>query len=502
MKKHSSSLGSLGIALSILLTKALEYYIELTYIEPLTPFSKHQVKDDVFGTTVEEEGADSDDEVQEKQPQELYKKAWGQATPFVGPYNEEARQHVLKEVASIMKRQAQYIREGFEIELVDENPFVWNVRLFNFPEDSDLANDLEQYHQRYELGEKDIVVEIKFTGAFPSEPPAVRVVKPRLQYLTGQVTFDGFLCVDFLLPQKWNRHAHMDTIIQQIKNSLIENKARVDLRTHFEYDTKQASEAYVRQQQFRSFRVPTANNFTQNMFVFSTEFSKSIVQSSKLQQIDRGNKVILSPAVAEKIFSSQEFQLPLIFEIKSLRGQRVYCGVSEFTAPDGNIIVPQFMMKDLFLTEGTKVQVRSVVLPMATRLKIQPHSKQFYEIQDHKSVLEKALFNFSCLTEGQTIPITDSNTNKTYLIEVVETLPDRAVSIMTDHGYLDVEIDFIPAVDLVDKNTLKERQDEERRIKRETRDQRIHKCIQHTLRKRVQKKQHVETALSRAKRKI
>jgi ubiquitin-protein ligase len=409
----------------------------------MTPFSKEKVKDDVFGTTVEDEG-ESDDEIgEEKQPQEQYKKAWGPAASFVGPFSESARQLVLKEISSIMKRQAQHIRDGIEVELVDENPFLWHVHLFNFPDESDLANDLEQYHKKFELGNKDVVIELKFTGGFPNEPPAVRVVKPRLQYLTGQVAFDGSVCVDFLLPQKWNKHAHLDTVIHQIKTSLIENNARVDLRTHFEYDPKQASEGWVRQQQFRSFILPTANKFSENMFVFSTEFSKNILQSnSKLNQLERGNKVILSPAVAEKIFSSPDFQLPLIFELKSIRGQRIYCGVSEFTAPDGNIIVPQYMMKDLFLTEGTKIQARCVHLPTATKLKIQPHSKQFYEIGDHKDVLEKALFNFSCLTEGQTIPITDTNTNKTYLIEVVETSPERAVSIMTDRGYLDVEVCF------------------------------------------------------------
>lgn len=112
-------------------------------------------------------------------------------------------------------------------------------------------------------------------------------------------------------------------------------------------------------------------------------------------------------------------------------------------------------MKDLMQTEGEKIDVRCVELPKGEFARFRPHSKEFYSIVDHKTVLENALNNFATLTEGQSIPI--QYEGRSFLVEVVELKPKSAVCIIAE-PFLDLKIDFLPAIDLQTERELKEMQ--------------------------------------------
>ena len=47
--------------------------------------------------------------------------------------------------------------------------------------------------------------------------------------------------------------------------------------------------------------------------------------------------------------------------------------------------------------------------PQGSFAKLQPQSKEFYEISDHRAVLENSLRHFSCLTEGDNFSVNYNN---------------------------------------------------------------------------------------------
>jgi len=68
-------------------------------------------------------------------------------------------------------------QEGFSVETVQDNLFVWHVKLFNFDENTQIFNDLLLYTA--ETGRDHVLLEILFPPAYPNSPPFVRVVYPR-----------------------------------------------------------------------------------------------------------------------------------------------------------------------------------------------------------------------------------------------------------------------------------------------------------------------------------
>ena len=73
---------------------------------------------------------------------------------------------------------------GIDVALVEDNPFLWTVSLFNFKQGSDLQNDLEAYAQRHHRA-AEIVMKITFPATFPDDPPLFRIERPIFLSFTG-----------------------------------------------------------------------------------------------------------------------------------------------------------------------------------------------------------------------------------------------------------------------------------------------------------------------------
>ncbi|RHN60994.1 putative ubiquitin fusion degradation protein UFD1 [Medicago truncatula] len=132
----------------------------------------------------------------------------------------------------------------------------------------------------------------------------------------------------------------------------------------------------------------------------------------------------------------------MLFELRNTSAERTtHCGVLEFTADEGIVFLPNWMMEDLLLQEGNIVSLKSTSLVKGKCVKLQPHSKDFLEISDPKAMLETSLRSYSCLTTGRTIMIPYNN--KKYYIDIVETKPSPAISIIET----DCEVDFAPPLD-------------------------------------------------------
>uniref|UniRef100_A0A7N0TVI9 Ubiquitin fusion degradaton protein n=1 Tax=Kalanchoe fedtschenkoi TaxID=63787 RepID=A0A7N0TVI9_KALFE len=158
-------------------------------------------------------------------------------------------------------------------------------------------------------------------------------------------------------------------------------------------------------------------------------------------QLESGDKIIMPPSALDRL-ASLHIDYPMLFELQNVAAERVsHCGVLEFIAEEGMIYMPYWMMENMLLQEGDIVQVKNATLPKGTYVKLQPHTMDFLDISNPKAILETTLRNFSCLTTGDSIMV--AYNNKKYYIDIVETKPAHAISIIET----DCEVDFAPPLD-------------------------------------------------------
>ncbi|KAL3539034.1 hypothetical protein ACH5RR_002400 [Cinchona calisaya] len=158
-------------------------------------------------------------------------------------------------------------------------------------------------------------------------------------------------------------------------------------------------------------------------------------------QIENGDKIIMPPSALDRLASLQ-IDYPMLFELRNAAIERVsHCGVLEFIAEEGMVYMPYWMMENLLLQEGDIVRVKNMTLPKGSYVKLQPHTKDFLDISNPKAILETTLRNFSCLTTGDSIMV--AYNNRKYYIDIIETKPSNAISIIET----DCEVDFAPPLD-------------------------------------------------------
>lgn len=158
-------------------------------------------------------------------------------------------------------------------------------------------------------------------------------------------------------------------------------------------------------------------------------------------QLESGDKIIMPPSALDRL-ASLHIDYPMLFELRNAATDRVsHCGVLEFIAEEGMIYMPYWMMENLLLQEGDIVRVKNATLAKGTYVKLQPHTKDFLEISNPKAILEITLRNYSCLTTGDCIMVPYNN--KKYYIDVIETKPSSAISIIET----DCEVDFTLPLD-------------------------------------------------------
>ncbi|KAI3667686.1 hypothetical protein L6452_42755 [Arctium lappa] len=164
----------------------------------------------------------------------------------------------------------------------------------------------------------------------------------------------------------------------------------------------------------------------------------SFIEKSHLE---KGDKIIMPPSALDRLAYLQ-IDYPMLFELRNPSASKVsHCGVLEFVADEGLIYIPYWMMENMLLQEGDIVNVKNASLSKGTYVKLQPHTMDFLDISNPKAILETALRSYSCLTTGDTIMV--AYNNKKFYIDIVETKPSAAISIIET----DCEVDFAPPLD-------------------------------------------------------
>ncbi|KAK7715744.1 ubiquitin fusion degradation protein [Botryosphaeria dothidea] len=160
-------------------------------------------------------------------------------------------------------------------------------------------------------------------------------------------------------------------------------------------------------------------------------------------EANHGGKVFLPPSALDKL-TRLHITYPMLFElINGTAQKRTHAGVLEFTAEEGKIYLPYWLMQTLDLEPGDLIQIKSTDLPLGNFIKLQPQSPDFLDISDPKAVLEQAFRNFSCLTVGDIF--TFSYNDQVYSIAVLEVKPDQASHAICTLE-TDLSVDFAPPV--------------------------------------------------------
>ncbi|KAF2756217.1 UFD1-domain-containing protein [Pseudovirgaria hyperparasitica] len=162
-------------------------------------------------------------------------------------------------------------------------------------------------------------------------------------------------------------------------------------------------------------------------------------------EANHGGKVFLPPSALDKL-TRLHITYPMLFELtnnKDNANKKTHAGVLEFTAEEGKIYLPYWLMETLKVDVGDMLQVKSTDLPLGTFIKLQPQDCSFLEISDPKAVLENAFRNFSCLTTGDIFTFSYNDT--VYHIAVLETRPDNATKAICTLE-TDLSVDFAPPI--------------------------------------------------------
>mmetsp|Transcript_50480 Transcript_50480/g.117851 ORF Transcript_50480/g.117851 Transcript_50480/m.117851 type:complete len:713 (-) Transcript_50480:135-2273(-) len=357
---------------------------------------------------------------------------------------------------------------------LEDNLLEWEVHMV-FPLESPLQRSLQELRER-DLGEimgsadagpAALNLRMRFPTDFPASPPEVWVCKPRLKRRSGApVSFGGRLCFQEISSSGWAPATTVLAVLKVVYDGLLAADGTVvDTTLPF----TQCYAAPPSLERLKTELFPTANNFKKNQQrVISPQAAENFL--GDLSLLEATDKIALPFDYAEAIYAPMQrggnIELPLIFEVKSDGGRKCHCAIYDFIVglPPGHILLPKWVMEDLFIDDYATVAVRGVVLPLISFVKVQPHSVDFYRaVQessvDVKQLLTQSLARFSALTEDTCVPIDIKG--EAYFVQVAQLAPRAAVRIIdcdVQHHF-EFEVDFEPAPDLEDEDAMRERQD-------------------------------------------
>ncbi|PNX88906.1 ubiquitin fusion degradation protein 1, partial [Trifolium pratense] len=118
--------------------------------------------------------------------------------------------------------------------------------------------------------------------------------------------------------------------------------------------------------------------------VFEHVYRCFSVSSLERPDLENGDKIIMPPSALDSL-ARLEIEYPMLFELRNPSSERTtHCGVLEFTADEGIVYLPNWMMEDMLLEEGGIVSLKSTSLVKGKFVKLQPHSKDFLDITNPK----------------------------------------------------------------------------------------------------------------------
>jgi ubiquitin fusion degradation protein 1 len=183
-------------------------------------------------------------------------------------------------------------------------------------------------------------------------------------------------------------------------------------------------------------------------------YACSAVETSTQELLKCSNKILLPPSILHKIDEREDVEYPLFFKlIHPICEFGRVCAVHEFTATEGLVNVPYYIMEDLGIEEGSSVNIEYINPPSGCYLKLRPHSVDFINLSNPKAVLEHIMSNdYPVVTKGETIVINYKDMGKRYRIDVVDAKPSEVIKIINT----DIQLEFDTPFDYVEPEPTKQ----------------------------------------------
>ncbi|ODV61750.1 polyubiquitin-binding protein UFD1 [Ascoidea rubescens DSM 1968] len=170
--------------------------------------------------------------------------------------------------------------------------------------------------------------------------------------------------------------------------------------------------------------------------------------SSRKDSANYGGKIFLPSSALDKL-TRLKIRYPMLFELHNEEtNSKTHSGVLEFTAEEGRVYIPYWMMLTLNIEAGSLIKISSLSdLPLGSFVKLEPQSVDFLDISNPKAVLETALRNFSTLTVNDIIEFNyNDNIFKVKVLEVKPKSSYNGICVIET----DLQTDFAPPVGYVE----------------------------------------------------
>ena len=162
--------------------------------------------------------------------------------------------------------------------------------------------------------------------------------------------------------------------------------------------------------------------------------------------LSEGDKILLPASALQTLMNlvpSSQMPRPMLFTLQ-LAGSDArprHAGVLEFSAPEGSVVVPLWMMRQMQASDSDAMIVTSATLPKGTFAKLQPLSEEFATLDDPKGTLERAITGiFTTLSKGDSIVVPVAGHGDVEVF-VVDLQPEDAVCVIDT----ELEVDFAMA---------------------------------------------------------
>lgn len=159
----------------------------------------------------------------------------------------------------------------------------------------------------------------------------------------------------------------------------------------------------------------------------------------KSKTYNRGNKIILPPSILDSLEKENfgAITKPVIFQLWNLNSKKkTNCGVLDYTADEMCIFIPMWIMDNLKIAIGQRIQIRTINIEKGKYVRFGNISEDFFYLANIKIILETKLRFYTCLTVSDNIPICYAQ--KKYMLNVLQVKPGNAITIIN----VDIEVTF------------------------------------------------------------
>jgi len=338
-------------------------------------------------------------------------------------------------LAELARAEARAVAFAGKVRIVvrDDALDVWDVQL-SFEMASTLGMELED-HERCTGCPAHLLLELDFPPLYPADPPTLRIVRPRIlerspdpcaqcfpptpsdaSAVDLQLTFGGVLCLPELAIGRWGPHVDLAGLLLEVHERLLACGVRLDMASVRPYCPPPSMDLGLN----ATFGLPTVAKCVSRFPVAHLEQAAGVFP--ELAGVPQGRIVLPHECASEvymRAFAGGSVQNPAMVdgsassavhvELKNpATGGRAFAGLAETFAPQDSVVfAPRWIVKQLFLRQGDEVRVRIVTLPLCAFVRLQPHTRDFYEVvgSDAKMALQAALAPLPTLTAGLSIPV-------------------------------------------------------------------------------------------------